>query len=88
MSIRFTLTEGLDKTYHPLRFQAFWNDQGYCYLRVQIAQGKIVFTCDQLLNYYNTSITNAVESVRISAINALMQDGGFCRKYSTKSRGA
>ncbi|ARF52159.1 transcriptional regulator [Pantoea stewartii] len=77
MRIRFTLTEGFDKIYHPLRFQAFWNDQGYCYLRVQIAQGKIVFTCAQLLNYYNTSITNAAESVRISAINALIQDGAL-----------
>lgn len=82
MRIRFTLTEGFDKIYHPLRFQAFWNDHGYCYLRVQIAQGKIVFTCAQLLNYHNTSITNAAESVRISAINALMQDGAF--KVSNK----
>ncbi|MFC7506206.1 hypothetical protein ACFQUX_00330 [Pantoea stewartii] len=36
-----------------------------------------MFTCAQLLNYYNTSITNAAESVRISAINALIQDGAL-----------
>ena len=71
MRMKVTLAEEFNKTYHPLRFQAFWNDQGYCYLRVQIAEGKIIFTCAQLLNYYNTSITNAAESVRISAINAL-----------------
>lgn len=77
MRIRFTLSEGFDKTYLPLRFRAFWNDNGACYLRVQIVQGKIFFTCAQLLNYYNTSITNAVEDVRISAIDALIQDGAL-----------
>jgi hypothetical protein len=30
-----------------------------------------------LLNYYNTSITNAVESVRASAVNALINDGAI-----------
>jgi len=77
MRIRFTLAEGFDKIYLPLRFRAFWNDNGACYLRIQISQGKIFFTCAQLLNYYNTSITNAVEDVRISAIDALIQNGAL-----------
>ncbi len=82
MRIRFTLKENFDKEYHPLRFRAFWNDNGYCYLRVQIRDGKIFFTCAQLLRYHNTSVTNAVESVRVSAINALMTDGAL--KISNK----
>ena len=77
MKLKVSLLEGFNKTYLPLQFRAFWNDEGYCYLKVQISDGKIVFFCAQLLNYYNTSITNAVESVRISAINALIKDGAL-----------
>lgn len=77
MKLRIKVSDRFDKIYHPLQFRAFWNDEGYCYLRVQIMDGKIVFTCAQLLNYYNTSITNAVENVRESALNALIRDGAL-----------
>ncbi|MCE0828932.1 hypothetical protein LVQ78_23355 [Buttiauxella sp. A2-C2_NF] len=77
MKLKVNVQEGFNKTYHPLQFRAFWDDEGYCYLRVKNIDGKFVFLCSQLLNYYNTSITNAVESVRQSAINALIQDGAL-----------
>lgn len=77
MKLRIKAQEGFSKTYLPLQFRAFWNDDGYCFLRVQIVDGKIIFICAQLLNYHNTSVTNAAESVRASAINALIQDGAL-----------
>lgn len=77
MKLSVRLLEGFKKTYLPLQFRAFWNDEGYCYLKVQIIDGKMIFFCAQLLNYYNTSITNAVESVRASAVNALINDGAI-----------
>lgn len=83
MKLNVSLLEGFDKTYIPLQFRAFWDDEGYCYLRVQITDGKIIFLCAQLLNYYNTSITNAVESVRESAIHALINDGAL--KFKNQS---
>ncbi|MGP8956688.1 hypothetical protein ACT024_26635 [Enterobacter mori] len=77
MKLSVRLIEGFKKTYLPLQFRAFWDDEGFCYLKVQIVNGKIIFFCAQLLNYYNTSITNAVESVRASAVNALINDGAI-----------
>lgn len=77
MKLKISLLDGFSKTYLPLQFRAFWNDEGYCYLKVKIINGKIIFFCAQLLNYYNTSITNAVESVRQTAINQLIKDGAI-----------
>lgn len=77
MKLKISLQDGFSKTYLPLQFRAFWNDEGYCYLKVQVIDGKLIFLCAQLLNYYNTSITNAVESVRESAIDQLIRDGAL-----------
>ncbi|EAS1759725.1 hypothetical protein BH012_09870 [Salmonella enterica] len=77
MKLRIKTLEGFSKTYLPLRFQAYWNDEGYCFLRVQIVDGKIIILCAQLLNYHNTSVTNAVENVREAVLNALLQDGAL-----------
>ncbi|ENN7018127.1 hypothetical protein ACAD17_004555 [Enterobacter ludwigii] len=77
MKLKISLQDGFSKTYLPLQFRAFWNDEGYCYLKAQVINGKIIFFCAQLMNYYNTSITNAVESVREAAINQLIKDGAL-----------
>lgn len=78
------LTDKLDKTYNPLRFKASSNKIGYCYLRVQIVNGKVVFTCAQLLNYNKVSISESFTDIRISAINALILDNIL--KVSCKKR--
>ncbi|HDC4526645.1 TPA: hypothetical protein O8U08_002015 [Enterobacter cloacae] len=75
MKVEFCITDDFDNIYLPLQFRAFHNNYGYCYMRVQIYNGLIIFTCAQLLNYYNTSVTNAVEAVRESIINMLINDG-------------
>jgi len=94
MKLSIRLQEGFDRTHLPLTFRAFWNDDGACYLRTRIQEGKIVFLCAQLLNYTNTSVTNAVESVRDTAIKQLLRDGGvrfsfqhsFMDKFKSRER--
>ncbi|WP_241647588.1 MULTISPECIES: helix-turn-helix domain-containing protein [Rosenbergiella] len=76
MKIDVKLVEGFDKTYLPLTFRAFWNEDGQCYLRTRVYEGKIIFFCAQLMNYYSTSITNGLESVRHSAFSYLVKDRG------------
>lgn len=76
MKIKIWLKEGFDVTHVPLPFRAFWNDEGACYMRTRVCNGKIIFFCAQLLNYHNTSVTNALESVREAAFNQLLRDGG------------
>lgn len=43
MKLSVRLIEGFKKTYLPLQFRAFWDDEGFCYLKVQIVNGKIIF---------------------------------------------
>lgn len=81
MKLTIRLKDGFDEVYLPLQFRAFWNDDGACYLRTRIYDGKIFFFCAQLLNYTNTSVTNAVESVRDAAIKQLLRDGGLRFNY-------
>ncbi|MDP2534219.1 hypothetical protein Q8W16_23350 [Photobacterium damselae subsp. piscicida] len=61
------LLDDADITYCPMWFQGFWSD-GYCHMRVIIKDGFIIFRCSQLIDYYGTSISNAVTSVRDSII--------------------
>ncbi|EEX9576930.1 hypothetical protein DVN26_004600, partial [Escherichia coli] len=75
MKVVFNVMDGFDKTFLPLEFSGFHGRNGYCYLRVQIKHGFIVFSCAQLLNYYRTSVTNAIEQVREAAVNALFREG-------------
>ncbi|MCD5997283.1 hypothetical protein KDX38_27455 [Pseudomonas sp. CDFA 602] len=56
----------------PFRFQGFW-EEGNCFLRIISRNGKIVFLCCQLPDYYGTSVTNAVESIKAKAIDALLR---------------
>lgn len=84
MNIHLRATEGFDKTYLPLQFRAFWDNDGYCYMRVQIRDGCILFTCAQLLNYHNTSVTNAVENIREAIVSKLFEDGAL-KFYGQKS---
>lgn len=94
MKIDVRLVEGFDKTHVPLVFRAFWNEEGSCYLRTRVHEGKIIFFCAQLMNYHNTSITNGLESVRHSAFSQLIKDGGatftrqknFLDKFKSASR--
>ena len=75
MKVVFNVMDGFDKTFLPLEFSGFHGRNGYCYLRVQIKHGFIVFSCAQLLNYYRTTVTNAIEQVREAAVNALFREG-------------
>lgn len=75
MKVDFSIAGSYDKVYLPLQFRAFHNNQGYCYMRVQNYNGLMIFTCAQLLNYYSTSVTNAVEAVRQSIVNTLINEG-------------
>ncbi|EHK4286008.1 TPA: hypothetical protein SHY07_004617 [Escherichia coli] len=75
LKLVFNITGDFDKVFLPLEFSGFHGRNGYCYLRVQIKHGFIVFSCAQLLNYYRTSVTNAIEQVREAAVNALLREG-------------
>ena len=75
MKVVFNVMDGFDKIFLPLEFSGFHGRNGYCYLSVQIKHGFIVFSCAQLLNYYRTSVTNAIEQVREAAVNALFREG-------------
>lgn len=67
------LLDDADITYCPMWFQGFWSD-GYCHMRVIIKDGFIIFRCSQLIDYYGTSISNAVTSVRDSIIKKLLDE--------------
>lgn len=84
MKVVFNVMDGFDKIFLPLEFSGFHGRNGYCYLRVQIKHGFIVFSCAQLLNYYRTSVTNAIEQVREAAVNALFREG-YCHTRSKKN---
>lgn len=56
--------------YLPFRFQGFW-EEGYCFLRMIAKEGRAVFFCCQLPEYFGTSITNAVERIQSKAIQEL-----------------
>ncbi|HGU4656026.1 TPA: hypothetical protein ACHJT2_RS27350, partial [Escherichia coli] len=75
MKVVFNVKSDFDKIFLPLEFSGFHGRNGYCYLRVQIKRGFIVFSCAQLLNYYRTSVTNAIEQVREAAVNVLFREG-------------
>jgi hypothetical protein len=62
-----------DITYCPMWFEGFWSD-GYCHMRVVIKDGFIIFRCSQLIDYYGTSISNAVTSVRESIVKKLIAE--------------
>ena len=57
----------------PFKFQGFW-EVGNCFLRIISRNGNIVFFCCQLPDYYGTSVTNAVESIKAKAIEALLRE--------------
>ncbi|MDF9399091.1 hypothetical protein [Vibrio sp. 1180_3] len=71
----------------PLNFPANWDDEGYCYLRIQAKQdhGKLLFISAQLHNYQNTSITNAAENIQDKAIDHLIKHGVIKVKHRWQS---
>lgn len=75
MKLKLSAPNGFTKVYLPFPFPAYDGTSGYCYLKVQVIDDSIVFVCAQLLNYSNTSITNAFEKVRECAALALLRDG-------------
>ncbi|GGA77403.1 hypothetical protein GCM10011369_19110 [Neiella marina] len=75
MKTRIDVTRDYDAELIPFNFPAYHNDEGYCYLRIQVKNGKLVFISGQLADYYNTSITNAAESIQGKAIQHLIDVG-------------
>lgn len=55
----------------PFKFQAFWGSEGYCFLRIIIKDNNLIFFCCQLPDYDGTSVTNAVEIIRATAVKRL-----------------
>lgn len=56
----------------PFHFQGFW-EEGCCFLRVICKEGRAVFFCCQLPEYFGTSITNAAESIQSRAVEELLR---------------
>ncbi len=71
MKISITLHDYLAE-YFPFKFRGFW-EEGSCFLRVISKNGRVVFFCCQLPEYYGTSITNAVESIWDGAVEELLR---------------
>lgn len=54
----------------PFSFPGFL-DEGNCFLRIKVKDGKVIFFCVQLPNYTGTSVTNAIESVFDCAVKEI-----------------
>ncbi|EDM67899.1 hypothetical protein PE36_18855 [Moritella sp. PE36] len=65
-----------EKDIIPFVFSGFWNE-GHCFLRIKVKDGKVVFLCAQLPNYSGTSITNAIESVFEFAVNEIVESSAI-----------
>lgn len=63
-----------EKSYSPFSFPGFWQE-GECDLTAHIRRQSIVFVCSQRLEYYGTSVTNAIEVIRQKAIEQIVDDG-------------
>ncbi|MFK3797160.1 hypothetical protein [Pseudomonas sp. NPDC088444] len=50
---------------------------GTCFLKVWVRPSGLVVLCSQLLEYYGTSVTNAVEDILVSAIKQIHEDIGL-----------
>lgn len=66
----------IDQEYPRFKFAGF-GSQGTCFLRVRVRPDGIVVLCSQLLDYYGTSVTNAVEAILVSTIEQLQKDFGL-----------
>lgn len=69
-------TEPVYKEYPRFRFPGF-GSEGTCFLRVWVRPSGLVVLCSQLLEYYGTSVTNAVEQILVAAIERLQEDVGL-----------
>ena len=75
--------ETVDKEYQRFRFEGV-GSQGTCFLRVRVRSSGLVVLCSQLLEYYGTSVTNAVEQILVETIEQLQADVGLDHLIAAK----
>lgn len=68
--------QSVDKEYPRFQFPGFASS-GTCFVRAGVRQDGLIILCAQLYSYKGTSITNAIEEVRASAIAQLHDDVGL-----------
>lgn len=71
-----SLFQSVDKEYPRLQFPGF-GSVGTCFVRARVRHDGLVILCAQLYSYHGTSVTNAIEEVRMAAIVQLHEDVGL-----------
>ncbi len=69
-------TEPAYRDFPRFKFPGF-GSEGTCFLRVWVRPSGLVVLCSQLLDYYGTSVTNAVEQILVKAIERLQEEVGL-----------